>query len=150
MNKRCIQNQMKNESAEEFIMGLTHIEDQINSTRLAALIGMIFSIIGFIIAFGFGIAKICCDNDISIALYICGFIFVFLPALIVGSIIVAKINSRNFDLTQLAQPGCTDNITASALKGFTSKVSSAKSMAASYLSFGIIGICTFVLLLIFP
>lgn len=142
MKKACIENIIKDESDEEFIMSLVHIEDKINSAKVAAIVGIVFSSIGMFIMIGFIIAACCVgDKDVYMApMIIILLIVTALPALIIGSIIVSMMNSHNFDLSPLAKPGCTDSITSRALNSFTTKISSAKSMAASYLSFGIIGI----------
>lgn len=143
MNHRCIENMIKNESAEEFIQGLINVEESINSAKTAALVGMIFTIIGITFTIFLFFMKLCCggedSNGMMMGVIILNIILLCIPALVCGSIIVGKINANNFDLTPLAQPGCTDQITQSALHGFTSKISSAKTMAASYLSLSLIG-----------
>ena len=150
LDKKCLQNQLKNESEEEFINGLINIEDQITSAKIAALVGMILAIVGITLTIGILIMGICCSCDSwSGFLIFFSIIIICLPALICGSIIVGKINSQNTDLSEIAQPGCTDNITSLALNNFTSKIYSAKSMAAAYLSFGIIGIISGIMLAIF-
>jgi hypothetical protein len=142
MNKKCVDRQIKNETPEEFIDNLMHIEETVNSSKLAAVIGMILAIIGFVVAIIMIFGKCCCcsESDITTILVFSNILLIFLPALICGSIVVGKINSKNLDLTELAQPGCTDNITSLALNHFTTTIHSAKSTAAAYLSFGIIGI----------
>merc|ERR1712151_1201341 len=115
-----------------------------NSAKIAAIVGIVFSSIGIFCMIGMLIFMCCTESKegLLFCFHIVELLVMCLPALIVGSIIVSIINGHNFDLTPLAQPGCTDPITTGALSGFTTKISSAKSMAASYLAFGIIGIVT--------
>merc|ERR1711957_125002 len=143
MNKNCVEKMIKGKSSDEFIMSLVHIEEHINSAKACALIGMIICIIGFLVSIiGVISAKCCCDVESMYitCFFISSIIFFFIPALVCSAIIVGKINANNFDLTPLAQPGCTTPITQGALNGFSSGISSAKNMAAAYLSFSLIGI----------
>merc|ERR1712160_138468 len=105
-----------------------------------AVVGMIFCIIGFLVIIFAFVAKLCCSMDDMTCPFIVTIIICFIPALVCSAIIVGKINANNFDLTPLAQPGCTTSITQGALNGFSSGISSAKNMAAAYLSFSLIGI----------
>merc|ERR1712222_179354 len=119
---------------------------------IAAMAAMILCIIGFVIIIVGGCIKIfdCVRDGWNLTPFIfLSMIFTCLPALICGAVIVGKINSYNFDLSPLAEPGCTDSITQGAISGFTSKISSAKSMAAAYLSFSIFGILAGVSALLF-
>lgn len=153
MEKRCVENILKNgETDEDLIISLINIEDKIESSKTSAIVGMIFGIIGFSIFVIFGCITLCCGvemKDVMSVVMIVLMIIQFLPVLICGSIIVAKANSNNFDLTPLAQPGCTDQITTTILAHFSAQVSSAKSLAAAYLSFGVIGIACGILSILF-
>lgn len=141
MNHACIEKMMHGQNEVEFIMGLVHIEDKINNMKIAAIVGIVFSCIGVFAIIVFGCIKLCqSEFAAGFANAAAGMVCVCLPALIIGSIIVGNINANNFDMTPLSEPGCTDSITTGALKGFSSNVSGAKSMAASYLSFGLIGL----------
>jgi len=139
MNKRCLENMIKNESDEEFIKSLLTAEDMFSHVWNCALIGMLFCIMGFPILITMVFMRLCLDMK-STMWVIMEIIITFIPCMVVGAIIVGKINGGNFDFTELAQPGCTDALTQGVLSGFSEKVRSAKNMAAAYLSFGIIGI----------
>lgn len=141
MNKKCFEKMITKQTEDQFLSEILNIRSNIESTQSAAMFGMVLNIIGLVIlivmVLVFIFSKV--DSDNMFWMIPC-MLLNSLVSLIVGSIIVGIINAHNFDLTPLAQPGCTDPITESALLGFTSTISSGKGTSAAMLSFGLISL----------
>lgn len=144
LDMRCKTELIGNGSATEFINSLLQLESTIGGVTTCALVGLIFGIIGLVVTIIFVIIFFCSgfDSEKIIFYNIISMIFISIPALIISSILLSKVNNTNYNLSILKEPNCTDPNTSLAISGFLDSVTTGKTMTYVYFSFSLIAIIT--------
>ena len=141
MKRECLQELTKTKTNEEVILGVINIEDEVAHHIKLLVIGLVFSGLGIFISVIFLFVAFFSKTygETGNLFSWIGLFVITLPNVILGFILIFSTSNSMSDIDIMAQPGCTDPSTSSALNKFSYDVDTARNMILAYTLFGIIG-----------